>query len=134
MNSAPERGSVTVMTLGYLLLIGLLTVVVVDASVAFLHRLTLNNIADGAALAAADGLDERSFYLDRMVVLNAADVAALVRDYVRDEDVRVVEVNVTDDRVLVRLEQDLELPLVPPGWTKGSVIAAEANAQIRSRS
>lgn len=134
MKSAHERGSVTVMTLGYVLLIGLLTVVVVDASVAFLHRLNLNNLADGAALAAADGLDERSFYIDRMVVLNATDVTALVRDYVRDGDVRVVEVNVTDDRVLVRLEQDLELPLVPPGWVKRSVIAAEANAQIRSPS
>jgi hypothetical protein len=134
MNSAHERGSVTVMTLGYLLLVGLLTVVVVDASVAFLHRLNLNNLADGAALAAADGLDERGFYVDRVVVLNADDVTALVRDYVRGDGVRVVRVDVTDDRVLIRLEQDLELPLVPPGWTKGSVIAAEANAQIRSPS
>lgn len=134
MNLPCERGSVTVMTLGYVLLIGLLTVVVVDASVAFLHRLNLNNLADGAALAAADGLDERSFYLDRVVVLNTDDVISLVRDYIRGEDVRVVRVSVTDDRVRIRLEQDLELPLVPPGWTKGSVIAAEANAQIRSPS
>jgi hypothetical protein len=58
----------------------------------------------------------------------------LVRDYVRGDGVRVVRVDVTDDRVLIRLEQDLELPLAPPGWTKGSVIAAEANAQIRSPS
>ena len=134
MNLPCERGSVTVMTLGYVLLVGLLTVVVVDASVAFLHRLNLNNLADGAALAAADGLDERSFYLDRVVVLNTDDVISLVRDYIRGEDVRVVRVSVTDDRVRIRLEQDLELPLVPPGWTKGSVIAAEANAQIRSPS
>jgi len=135
MSSARERGSVTVMTLGYLLLVGLLTVVVVDASVAFLHRLNLNNLADGAALAAADGLDERGFYVDRVVVLNSEDVIALVRGHVRgSEGVRVVRIDVTEDRVLIRLEQDLELPLVPPGWTKRSVIAAEANAQIRSPS
>ena len=134
MNSNGERGSVTVMTLGYLVLVGLLCVVVVDASAAFLLRIKLNHLADGAALAAVDGLDERSFYLDRVVVLNPRDVTALVRDYVSGEDVRVVDVNVTDDRVLIRLEQDLELPLVPPGWTKGSVIVAEAHAQIRSPS
>ena len=134
MNSAHERGSVTVMTLGYLLLVGLLTVVVVDASVAFLHRLNLNNLADGAALAAADGLDDRGFYVARIGVLNADDVTAGVRECLRGEDVRVVAVSVTADRVRIRLEQDLELPLVPPGWTKGSVITAEANAQIRSPS
>lgn len=122
------------MTLGFLLLVGLLTVVVVNASSAFLHRLSLNNLADGAALAAADGLDERSFYVDRQVVLSTAEVASLVRDYLAGEDVRVAGVEVRDDRVAVRLEQDLELPLVPPGWTKGSVIAADASAQIRSPS
>jgi hypothetical protein len=77
-------------------------------------------------------MDERGFYVDRVVVLNAEDVIALVRGYVRSEDVRVTRIDVTADRVLIRLEQDLELPLVPPGWTKGSVIVAEANAQIRS--
>ena len=51
-----ERGSITVMSLGFLLLIGALTVVVVNASAAFLQRQELNNLADGAALA--DGVSD----------------------------------------------------------------------------
>ncbi len=45
-----ERGTVTVMTIGFLVLLGLLTVVVVNSSAAFLERQRLNNLADGAAL------------------------------------------------------------------------------------
>jgi hypothetical protein len=122
------------MTIGFLLLIGLLTVVVVDASSAFLHRLSLNNLADGAALAAADGLDERLFYEDRQVSLSPDDVESLVNRYVAGEDVRVATVRVTADRVHVRLEQDLDLPLAPPGWVSGSIVKAEASAQIRQQS
>lgn len=132
MKASGDDGSITVMTLGYLLLVGLLLVVVVNASVAFLHRMSLNNLADGAALAAADGLDEQRFYVDRVVELNPDDVATLVRQYVVGADVRVARVAVTAEQVSVRLEQDLELPLVPPGWTKGSVVVADASAQIRS--
>lgn len=121
------------MTLGFLLLLGLLTAVVVNASVAFLHRLELNNLADGAALAAADGLDEPGFYLDRRVTLDSREVRMLVDGYLNGEDVRVTRLSVTGDRVHLRLEQDLELPLVPPGWTRGSVVVAESNAQVRGR-
>jgi uncharacterized membrane protein len=133
MTRSSESGSITVMTIGFLLLIGLLTVVVVDSSAAFLRRLNLNNLADGAALAAADGLDEQRFYEDRQITLNVDDVESLVDAYVAGEHVRVVRVQVIGDRVHVRLEQDLELPLVPPGWVSGAVVVAEANAQIRQQ-
>jgi uncharacterized membrane protein len=76
-----EEGTVTVMTIGFLVLVGLLTVVVVNASAAFLERQRLNNLADGAALAAADGLDEAVFYADREVELDAAEARRLVGDY-----------------------------------------------------
>ena len=57
-----EGGQITVMTIGFMRFLGLLAVVVVNASAGFLQRQALNNIADGAALAAADGLSQTAFY------------------------------------------------------------------------
>ena len=126
-----ERGTVTVMTIGFLLLLGLLTVVVVDSSSAFLERQRLNNLADGAALAAADGLDEAGFYTDRRVVLDPEEARRLVSDYLSGEEVRVADVRTDGDTVSVHLERDLDLALTPPGWTSHTTIVADANAQLR---
>jgi hypothetical protein len=126
-----ERGTVTVMTIGFLLLVGLLTVVVVNSSAAFLERQRLNNLADGAALSAADGLDEAGFYTDRRVVLDPEEARQLVSDYLSGEDVRVADVSTDGDTVNVHLERDLDLALTPPGWTSRTTIVADANAQMR---
>ena len=126
-----ERGTVTVMTIGFLMLLGLLTVVVVDSSAAFLERQRLNNLADGAALAAADGLDEAGFYADRRVVLDPEEARRLVSDYLAGEDVRVVDVSADADTVHVHLERDLDLALTPPGWTSRTTIVADATSQLR---
>ena len=126
-----ERGTVTVMTIGFLMLLGLLTVVVVDSSAAFLERQRLNNLADGAALAAADGLDEAGFYADRHVVIDPEEARGLVGDYLAEEDVRVVDVSADADTVHVHLERDLDLALTPPGWTSRTTIVADATSQLR---
>jgi hypothetical protein len=127
-----ENGTVTVMTIGFLVLIGLLTVVVVDSSAAFLERQRLNNLADGAALAAADGLDESGFYADRDIVLDPAEVRRLVGGYLAGEGVRVVRVNADGDRVTVHLERELDLALTPPGWTSSTMVVADATAELRT--
>lgn len=127
-----DDGTVTVMTIGFLVLIGLLTVVVVNSSAAFLERQRLNNLADGAALAAADGLDEAGFYADRHIVLDPAEVRRLVSDYLAGERVRVVQVSTEGDSVNVRLERELDLALTPPGWTSSTVVVAEATAELRT--
>ncbi len=57
-----EDGQITVMTIGFFVFLGLLAVVVVNSSAAFLQRQQLDNVADGAALAAADGLSRADFY------------------------------------------------------------------------
>lgn len=126
-----ERGTVTVMTIGFLLLLGLLTVVVVDSSAAFLERQRLNNLADGAALAAADGLDEAGFYADHRIVLDQDEAHRLVSDYLAGEQIKVVDVSAHGDTVSVHLERSLDLPLTPPGWTPSTTIVADANAQLR---
>lgn len=131
MTSRGERGSITVMSIGFLLLIGALTVVVVNASAAFLQRQELNNLADGAALAAADGLDAAAFYERRQVVLSASDVQALVTQHIADSDARLAALEVDGDRVHVRLTRPMDLPLVPPGWVDRTVVVADADAWLR---
>ena len=126
-----ERGTVTVMTIGFLFLLGLLTVVVVNSSSAFLERQRLNNLADGAALSAADGLDEAGFYTAHRVVLDPGEARRLVSDYLAGEQMRVVDVSTDGNTVSVHLERDLDLALTPPGWTSSTTIVADATAQLR---
>lgn len=125
-----EKGTVTVMTIGFLVLLGLLTVVVVDASDAFLERQRLHNLADGAALAAADALDEAGYYADHRIRLDAGDARRLVGDYLSGEAVRVVTVVADADTVSVRLERDLDLAITPPGWQRSATISADASAML----
>ncbi len=127
-----EDGTVTVMTIGFLVLLGLLTVVVVNASAAFLERQRLNNLADGAALAAADGLDEPGFYADRRIVLDPAEVRRLVGDYLAGQRVRAFRVSTAGDRVSVHLERELDLALTPPGWASSTTVVADATAELRT--
>lgn len=127
-----DDGTVTVMTIGFLVLIGLLTVVVVNSSAAFLERQRLNNLADGAALAAADGLDEPGFYADRDIVLDPGEARRLVSDYLAGEQVRVIRVRTEGDSVVVHLERQLDLALTPPGWTSSTTVVADATAELRT--
>ncbi|MFL6091083.1 MAG: pilus assembly protein TadG-related protein [Aeromicrobium sp.] len=128
---ADERGSITVMTIGFLLLLGGLMVVVVDASAAFLQRQELSNLADGAALAAADGLDAASFYEHQQVLLDEADVRPLVERQLAGSEARLAALTVDADRVRLRLERPMELPLAPPGWRSHTVVVATASAWLR---
>jgi Flp pilus assembly protein TadG len=126
-----ERGSITVMSMGFLILLGALTVVVVNASAAFLQRQELNNLADGAALAAADGLDTAAFYERRHVELSEPDVRSLVTQYIAGSEARITALEVQRDRVRVRLARPMDLPLVPPGWMARTVVVADADAWLR---
>lgn len=126
-----EVGTVTVMSIGFLILLGLLTVLVVDSSAAFLQRQELNNLADGAALRATDGLDEAEFYLHRRVVLSEAVVQELVEEHISGQGARLAALEVAGDRVRVRLERPMYLPIVPPGWRSQTVVVAEADAWLR---
>lgn len=126
-----EDGQITVMTVGFLVFIGLLAVVVINSSAAFLERRRLDNIADGAAIAAADGLSRDTFYQKGEVVLDGRQVRRLVRQYVGTQGIRIVRVVTSEDQVTVRLEQRIRLALRPPGWSQRTTITAEATAQLR---
>jgi Flp pilus assembly protein TadG len=126
-----DDGTVTVMTIGFVLFLGLVAVVVVNSSAAFLQRQRLDNLADGAALAAADGLSQDAFYRTGEVRLAPDEARRLVADYVTTPGIRVAYVRTDDDRVRVRLEQSVTLALAPPGWTSRTTIVSEASAQLR---
>ena len=78
-----EQGSVSLLLVGFFLVAVLLVTVVVDASVAFLRRQELAALADGAAVAAADGIRSEQIYLEGVPDQVAID-AALARAYVAD--------------------------------------------------
>ncbi len=131
-----ERGQITVMTIGFFVFLGLLAVVVINSSAAFLQRQELNNLADGAALAAADGLSEGAFYLhgvESAVELDPAEARRLVTGYLTASGEPVGQVTVTtiDDSVHVRIERVVSLAITPPGWTSQTTIVAEATSQLR---
>ncbi len=92
-----EAGSIAVMTIGFLLFLGLLAVVVVNASAAFLQRQRLDNLADGAARSAADGLNHEVFYREGKVELDGSQARRLVGGYVGSPDVRIAWVRTDGD-------------------------------------
>lgn len=130
--SRRDEGSITVMTVGFLLFIGLLSAVVINSSAAFLQRQQLDNLADGAALSAADGLSRDTFYRTGQVTLDDAQARRLVREYVTERGTRVTQVRTDDDTVFVRLERTIGLALAPPGWGSRTTIVSEATAQLRA--
>ena len=131
-----ERGQITVMTVGFFVFLGLLAVVVVNSSAAFLQRQELDNLADGAALAAADCLREEAFYqrgADSDLELDPAEARRLVASYVAASggEVREVQVTADGDEVHVRLERSISLAIAPPGWRSQTTIVSEATSQLR---
>ena len=54
MNRRDEAGQVTVLIIGFAAILMLVVVAAIDSSAAFLQRRGLDNLADGAALYAAD--------------------------------------------------------------------------------
>lgn len=126
-----ERGNVTVLTVGFLAVLGMLVVVVVNASAAFLERRELMNLADRVALHAADGLDRDAVYsggIEDEALLDAADARSLVTGVV-PADVRMT-LRTTDDRVDVELVRTVSLPLVPPGFPNVATIRADASGRL----
>lgn len=130
--AAQERGQITLMTIGFFAVVGLLAVVVVNASDAFLERQRLNGLADGAVVAAADALDLDAFYSAGVTVIDPQAARVRVAEHVAaSPGVRVAAVRLDGDTVTVRLERDISLPLAPPGLASSTTIVAEASGQLR---
>ena len=86
MTAARERGQMTIFLIGLIVLILMVLGLGWDASNWFLGHRALNNLADGAAIAAASEVDLRILYASggRQIELAEGQAAATVRRYLDD--------------------------------------------------
>jgi len=134
-----EEGSVLVLGIGIAVLLLLLVTVSANVSVAWSRKVTLQAIADGAALSGSQGIDVQSIYGGSSVNsirLSPKAVNMKVDRYLRQAPVasrvpnlRKISVRTIGDSVKVELECSSELPfsyLIP-----GSAISIRTAATAR---
>ncbi len=134
-----ERGQTATLIIGFTVILALMVVVVVDATAAYLRRQALNTLADGAALAAADGIAGEQVYLAGLGDRAAVDPDAarmLVTGYLAETRAGQRfpglshSVDTAGERVVVRVAAPLELPLPLPGVGRTTRVTATAAAVI----
>jgi Flp pilus assembly protein TadG len=134
-----ERGQTAVLIIGFVLVIAMTVVVVVDATAAYLRRQALDNLADGAALAATDGIAGEQVYtrgLEERTDVDPVVARALVGDYLASVGAGTRypgishAVETDGPRVVVRLRAPLDLPLPLPGVATRTHVAATAAAVV----
>jgi uncharacterized membrane protein len=138
-----ERGQVTVLIVGFALLIGMLIAVVIDASAAYIQRQNLDSLADGAALHGADlGATGEEVYTggvtDERLELTRAKAKEAVRRYLAQVGAHrqypglsyQVVVDPDTERVTVRLDAPLDLPLTFPGSPDSASVGASGSAVV----
>jgi uncharacterized membrane protein len=139
--SRGEQGQVTVLIIGFAAIVLLMIVVVTDISKVFLVRRDLDATADGAVLAAANGLaaiyaqpgagENAQLDLDQARRL-AAEYLDSVAASNRFEGLDW-SADVTGTTVTVRLTSTVDLPFQPPGWQGTADIATDAAAVVPIR-
>jgi len=129
-----EAGQTSILLVGFFVVVALLVVVVVDASAAYLRRQRLDSLADGAALAAVDGIRGDQLYVQGLGERATVD-PAVARTFVADYLARTAggryaglrwTLTTTVDSVEVQVSAPLELPIAPPGWSGGTVTGRAA--------
>lgn len=141
MTSRPgrERGTTSLLIVGFAVVVLLTVAVAVDASAAYLRRQGLDALADGTALAAVDGIQGRQVYesgLGEHAQIDPDVAREYAAAYLRASGATAtypgltLTVESTADRVVVRLAAPLRLPLTPPGWEHRPVVTATAAAFV----
>ena len=135
-----EAGQTAVLIIGFTLVVAMMVVVVVDATAAFLRHQHLSTLADGAALAAADGIAGEHVYtsgLPERPVVDPRAASTLAAEHIAATGAGqaypglVYDVDTQGDRVVVRVTAPLDLPLPLPGvvertWVTGTAAAVVA--------
>lgn len=132
-----ERGSLLPLIIGFGIIIMLLCAVVFDSAQAFVYRRGLNAIADGAALAATNGIDKAAIYsggVEDHVVLSQELAQEEVDNYVAQGGYDTVQCGVTAlnaAEVTVTCDGEVVLPIVNAiSGGQGSLgIRVQANAE-----
>lgn len=134
-----QRGQVSLLIVGFTAVIVLLIGVVVDASAAFLRRQAIESLADGAALAAADGVAGEAVYtsgLGSTAPIDPEVAEGYVAGYLARTGAAASfpglawRVQSTGDSVTVRLSAPLQLPITPPGWVERAYVDGVASAVV----
>ncbi len=134
-----EHGQTSLLIIGFAIVAIMMVAVVVDASAAYLRRAGLDSLADGAALAAADGVQGRQVYeggLGERAEIDPAVARRYVADYLRkvgaDRHYPGLSVTVEAgvDRVVVHVAAPLDLPITPPGWARRPVVSGTAASVV----
>ena len=134
-----ERGQSTLLIVGFAVVAIMMVAVVVDASAAYLRRSGLDSLADGAALAAADGIAGRQVYeggLGERAVVDPLEASRYAAEYLAGSGAArrypglSYDVQIGADRVVVRVSTPLELPITPPGWERRPTISATAASVV----
>ena len=143
MRRGDERGQTTVLIVGFAVVLMMAVALVVNASAAYLQRQSLDSLADGAALVAADaGAEGDDVYAgglgeDRLALLEATAREA-VDDYLARTGARAqypglartVQVDRATRSVRVRISAPLALPLTIPGAPQTATVAAVGAAAV----
>lgn len=135
-----ERGTITVLLVGFAVILMMLVGVVIDSSAAYLQRQSLDNLADGAALTGANEVRGTAVFeggFEGELAPLATDlVVEAVHTYLRqigahdDHPGLRVQVTVRDRAVVVRLTTPLDLPIEVAGITDSDV-SATGSAVVR---
>jgi uncharacterized membrane protein len=132
-----DDGQITLMIIGFVMIVVLAIGVVANASKAFVYRRSLSSWADGAAIAAAQSLAEDVVYAGETVEvlpISAVDARRVVDEYVirnrladRFDDLSVA-VGVDPAAATVTVEFGVRVPLVLSGEAAGIPVSAAATA------
>lgn len=131
-----------------MLIIGMLAVllmgvvVVTDASAAYLQRQSLNSLADGAAIAAADGaargLEIYGGGLDDRLVLSLGSAREEVEGYLTQAGAATqfpgldfaISADPANSSIVVQLTAPLDLPLTIPGSPSRIQVSSTGSAVV----
>ena len=140
-SAAQEQGQVSLLIIGFTLFLLMVTVVVVNASAAYLQRQGLSTIADGAALQGADlgstgsyegGIgDQRLRQVHQQVDVAVGAHLRLISAHEHYPGLRhQVRVDPALGEVTVTLRAPLDLPLTLPGTRWSTQVAATGRAAV----
>lgn len=138
MRARDDEGSVLLLTVGLFAVLLLLVAVVVDASAVVLAQRSLSDSADGAAVEAAQQLDQAAFYATGVadgVPLSPPAVEATVADAAAaastDQPGLAMSATVEGGHVaVVRAERTVTVPF--GGWLGVGSVHLSATARSRS--
>jgi uncharacterized membrane protein len=134
-----ETGQTTLLIIGFFVIAVMLIAVVVDASAAFLRRQSLDAVADGAALAAADGVAGDQVYnggLGHLAQIDPAVARSAVEQYLADSGAYRqfpglrYQISSASTSVTVVVTSTLDLPIPVPGVDGSTQVVGTAHAIV----